>query len=553
MGRRKQILIVEDSEFNRDMLRGILSDDYDILEAENGAVALEVLYKNIDTITLILLDVVMPVMDGYEFLSKMKADKNISFVPVIVMTQRDKEKEEIKSLSLGANDFIPKPYKPPVIKHRIANLIKLRESAMMINQFKYDRLTGLYSKEYFYRKVKERLDDNPNKEYTIICCNIVNFKLINDTYGRDEGDRLLIEAADILQKRVSPDSICCRYTADRFLALTEKESEKKGRQCFIEARKKTRSELSKNIPIKLGIYEIKNHNIPVEHMCDRALWVVDTIKGIYDKYVAVYDDKLRNQLLREQDITEAMENALIEKQFEVYFQPKYNLLNNTIEGAESLVRWNHPSLGFLSPGEFIPLFERNGFIRKLDEFVWERTCERLKEWKDHGYALVPVSVNVSRIDVFQSHLVDTFCKLIEKYGIEPEYLHLEITESAYTENPINIIRTVDELRKKGFIIEMDDFGSGYSSLNMLSQMEIDIMKLDMGFIRNELAKSEEKSILGDVVNMAHRMKLKVVAEGVETQNQRDRLQIIGCDLAQGYYYAKPMKDIEFAAGLQMAI
>lgn len=551
MVQQKQILIVEDNALNRAMLSEILSDDYEILEAENGQEALEVLEQNRESITLILLDVMMPVMDGYTFLDQIKKDAELSLIPVIVMTQGDSEADEISALAHGANDFVPKPYRPQVIRHRMASLIKLRETAAMVNQFQYDRLTGLYTKEFFYRKVRERLDEDTEKEYTILCCNLENFKLYNDTFGRKAGDRLLMKEADILCQRAGEEAVCCRYSADRFLCLLEKERENIGRKCFIEARKNSRSNILENMSVKLGVYEIVDRSVSVEQMCDRVLLAVDSIKGMYDQYVAVYDDTLRNQLLREQELTDAMERALVEKQFTVYFQPKYSLSDDCMVGAEALVRWIHPEWGFMSPGEFIPLFEKNGFIRKLDEYVWESVCEKLKDWKMKGYPLIPVSVNVSRADIFQAHLVDSFCKLIAKYEIDPALLHLEITESAYTESPDQIINTVAELRKQGFIIEMDDFGSGYSSLNMLDQMSLDILKLDMQFIRNEMAKPVEQSLLHDVINMAHRMHLNVVAEGVETRNQKKRLQAMGCDFAQGYFFAKPMPADEFEELLQM--
>ncbi|MGN0688708.1 MAG: EAL domain-containing protein [Oscillospiraceae bacterium] len=547
---KHQVLIVEDNEIYRETLKAMLSDEYRILEAENGQEALGVLNANKGSVALILLDVMMPVMDGYTFLDIVKKDSVLSFIPVIVTTQGDSEADELAALEHGANDFITKPYRPQIIKHRAASLIKLRESAAMVNQFMYDRLTGLYSKDFFYRKVRERLAAHPDREYTLLCCNIENFRLYNDTFGRRAGDKLLKEAAQIFSKRVSENSICCRYNADRFLALTDKASEIKGRERFAGARKTTRSELSDNLPVKLGIYEIKDRSIPVEVMCDRAVWVVDTIKGIYDQYIAVYDDKVRNILLREQAITDAMETALAEKQFTVYFQPKHSLSDDSMVGAEALVRWVHPEWGFMSPGEFIPLFEKNGFIRRLDEYVWESVCEKLHEWITNGYSVVPVSVNVSRADIFQSDLVKKFCDLIEKYEIAPSLLHLEITESAYTDNPEQIISTVEELRNRGFIIEMDDFGSGYSSLNMLGEMSLDILKLDMKFIRNQMAKPVERSLLQGIIDIAHALNLKVVAEGVETVEQKERLRSMNCDIAQGYFYAKPTPAADYAILLQ---
>lgn len=520
------------------------------MEAENGQEALDVLEANKGNIALILLDVMMPVMDGYTFLDIVKKDSVLSLIPVIVTTQSDSEADEIAALKHGANDFVTKPYRPQIIKHRAASLINLRETAAMINQFKRDRLTGLFTKEFFYQKVRELLESYPNKEFNLTCSNIENFKLYNDTYGRKAGDELLKKATQILRDTVSENAICCRYTADRFLCIMEKSEESEVRERYIEERKNSRSSLPENLAVNIGVYEITDRTIPVEMMCDRAVWVVDTIKGIYDQYVAVYDDKVRDTLIREQAITEAMETALAEKQFSVYYQPKHNLNDDSMVGAEALVRWIHKEMGFMSPGEFIPLFEKNGFIRRLDEYVWESVCEKLHEWKTNGYSVVPVSVNVSRADIYQSDIVEIFCGLIEKYEIEPSLLHLEITESAYTDNPEQIINTVDELRNKGFIVEMDDFGSGYSSLNMLGEMSLDILKLDMKFIRNQMAKPVERSLLRAIIDMAHALDLKVVAEGVKTEEQRDRLKAISCDYAQGYFYAKPTTVVDYEKLLQ---
>lgn len=551
MTQKKRILVVEDNEINRSILCAILEDTYEVLEAENGQVALDILKQQHEYITLILLDVSMPVMDGYTFLNITQKDEQLSLIPVIVMPQESSEEDELSALVHGATDFLPKPYRPQVILHRVANLIRLRETAAMVNQLQYDELTGLYTRNCFYRKARERLDENPDKEYMILCTNLENFKLFNDTFGRKAGDQLLLDSAEIFQKRVGQDSICCRYNADRFVCLIDKELEQIGRKNFADGRKSKRSELTENISVKLGVYAITDRSISVEQMCDRALLAVDSIKGLYNQYFAVYDDTLREKLLYEKEITDSMEKALEQEQFVVYFQPKYSLHDNSMVGAEALVRWEHPQKGFMPPDRFIPLFEKNGFIHNLDRYVWEKACQKLQEWRSNDYPKIPVSVNVSRADIYQHHFVESMCELVKKYGIEPSDLHLEITESAYTECPDQIISTVEELRKHGFIIEMDDFGSGYSSLSLLSQLSIDILKLDMDFIRNELAKPVEQSILNDVINMAHRMHLNVVAEGVETNDHKKRLKVLGCDYAQGYYFAKPMPALEFEALLKM--
>ena len=237
---------------------------------------------------------------------------------------------------------------------------------------------------------------------------------------------------------------------------------------------------------------------------------------------------------------DAMEPALANEEFLVYLQPKYSLKQGCIAGAEALVRWIHPQWGFMSPGEFIPLFEKNGFIPRLDRYMWDKVCRLLGQWKREGHPMIPISVNVSRADIFQQDLVKTLTGLTEKYDVEPKYLHLEITESAYVNNASRIVEKLKELRQLGFPIEMDDFGSGYSSLNMLGQLRMDVLKLDMQFVRNETGKPEDRSILRDIVTMGHRLGLGIVAEGAETQQQVERLKAAGCDYVQGYFFAKPM-------------
>lgn len=487
----------------------------------------------------------MPVMDGYTFLSIMKADPSYSSIPVIVTTQNDAESDEVAALSHGATDFVAKPYKPQIILHRVAGIIRLRETAAMINMIQYDRLTGLYSKQYFYQQAGEVLLRNPDQQYDIICSDIENFKLINDVFGVKAGDRLLRGIGNAYAERLKGIGICGRLNSDQFACLLKHRDDYTD-DMFIEASILTNGLLDiHNIVMKWGIYNVEDRSVSIEQICDRALLAARSIKGQYGKYFAIYDDTLRNQLLREQAITDSMESALSQNQFLVYLQPKYRIKDEVLVGAEALVRWNHPVWGFLSPAEFIPLFEKNGFITRLDRFVWEKACAVLHDWDERGYYPMSVSVNVSRADIYNEDLADTLVKIIEKYDLDPSRLHLEITESAYTENPKQIIDTVTTLRELGFVIEMDDFGSGYSSLNMLNDMPIDILKLDMKFIRSEMAKPKSQGILQFIINLASWMNLSVVAEGVETKAQLLRLTEIGCDYVQGYYFAKPMPCQEF--------
>ncbi|MBC3937908.1 EAL domain-containing protein [Anaerotruncus massiliensis (ex Liu et al. 2021)] len=545
MAAQKTVLVVEDSEINRATLSGILSSEYRVLEAGNGREALGLLELHGEGIALILLDIVMPVMDGYTFLSIVKAHPDYASIPVIVTTQSDSEADEVAALSHGATDFVAKPYKAQIILHRAASIISLRETAAMINQFQYDRLTGLYSKEYFYQRVRETLRQNPEKEYDIVCSDIDNFKLINDIFGIPAGDRLLHDIAALYRTVIGDAGICGRLNADQFACLLERRTDYSDEMFVRVSGEVNALANARSIVMKWGIYTVEDRGVPVEQMCDRALLAARSIKGQYGKYFAAYDDQLRGKLLREQAIIDNMESALAQGQFQVYLQPKYRIRDSRLAGAEALVRWAHPEWGLQSPAEFIPLFERNGFITKLDRFVWDRSCSFLRKWDDAGLPSIPVSVNVSRADIYQADIAEILLGTVRKYGLAPARLHLEITESAYTEDPNQIIETAGRLRELGFVIEMDDFGSGYSSLNMLNRLPIDVLKLDMRFIQSETAKPVDQGILRFIMDLARWMELHVVAEGVETREQLERLREIDCDYVQGYYFVRPVPSEEF--------
>ena len=534
----RKILVVEDNEINRAAMCAILSPQYTVLEAENGVQALSLLEKYREGISLILLDIVMPVMDGYAFLKHLKADHRLNSIPVIVTTSNNSEADEVAALSNGATDFITKPYRAQVILHRAAGIIRLRETSALIHQIQYDRVTGVYSKEYFCQQVRDILFRNPDVKYDILCSDIEDFKLINDTFGMAAGDRLLQQVAKLCTQRLGDRGICGRLSADQFACLLEHRDDYAD-EMFTQSDSRINSGFgNQNVIMKYGIYAVEDREVSVEQMCDRALLAAHSIKGKYGKHFALYDDQLRGTLLRRQAITDGMETALATGQFEVYLQPKYQIRDGRLAGAEALVRWNHPEWGLQPPGEFIPIFERNGFITKLDQYVWERVCALLQEWDRKGYPSINISVNVSRMDIYNADLADVLTGLVRRHGLAPSRLHLEITESAYTDTSRQLIETLGTLRRLGFIIEMDDFGSGYSSLNMLTEMPIDVLKLDMKFIQTEITRPTGQGILRFIVDLARWMKLSVVAEGVETREQLERLQNDGCDYAQGYACGK---------------
>lgn len=551
---QNKILVVEDELLNRYFLHKTLSSEYEILMAENGAEGLKLLKKYGQEVVVVILDLIMPVMDGYEFLRLVQEDKELSSIPVIVTTGRNSIEEEIRCLTSGASDYIPKPYKAEIVKHRVSNIIRLRESSSMLNLLKYDQLTKLYSREFFYQQVSRILVKYPDQKFDIICTDIENFKMINERYGEEKGDELLCYLAKRIRKSLSDIEICGRIGADSFAVLTKHHaiylSDNFNEQV---SEKITRGFLKspiRNFSIKFGIYEIKNPKLPVSAMCDRAMMAIQKIKRHYGKCVTVYEESLARDQLKEQRILENMEQALEQKQFQVYYQPKHDLNKGYISGAEALVRWIHPEFGFMSPGDFIPLFEKNGFITNVDFYVWEETLRSLKEWQKAGLPVVPVSVNISRMDFNTPNLPEVITNLADKYGIDHSLLHLEVTESVYADNPQCIIDTVNELRNRGFQIEMDDFGSGYSSLNMLSELSIDVLKLDMRFMKENIAKKQDKSVLSFIIKLGEWLDLQTIAEGVETKEQVDALKELGCDYVQGYYFAKPMPNQDFEIYLQ---
>lgn len=554
MGLRKKILVVEDNEFNRALLVEILSSQYETLEAENGKVGLEILEREKEAVSLILLDIVMPVMNGYEFLNALKANPAIASIPVIVTTQNEGENDEIAALERGASDFVAKPYKAKVILRRVASIIHLRENATMLNLFQKDRTTGLLSKEYFCQQAEKILRSNPDKTYDIICSDVENFKLINDAFGMQGGNKVLKTMGGICQKSTDTlGGICSRFHADQFVSMIE-HTEGYSDELYEALTAETREKCGiSNIVIKWGIYQTGDRKISVEQMYDWALQGARSIKGQYGRYYAFYDDKLRSEMLRDQAILDCMEEALEQGQFQVKLQPKYKAAGGLFTDAEALVRWCHPEWGMQSPAVFIPLFERNGFITKLDQCVWEKVCQLMQQWDKDGLEPVNISINVSRADVYNVNLVDTLLDLVKRYNIAPKRLHLEITESVYTESPEDIIQNVTRLREKGFVVEMDDFGSGYSSLNMLNRMPMDILKLDMQFIRTEMEMPESRRTLRYIIGLAHWLNLSVVAEGVETKEQLEHLRNLGCDYIQGYYLAKPMDPADFEALLRQQI
>ena len=425
-------------------------------------------------------------------------------------------------------------------------LEQIRKAENIIEILERDPITNLLTEKAFYEKADKILKENPDQDFDIIAVDIERFKIVNDAFGTAAGNQLLCDlSACLLDVGGGELSLSARIRADLFAVLApHQEARYKALEDSLGKFADSYS-LPARIEVKAGIYRIEERDISTARMCDRAFIAVESIKGIFSKRLAYYDDSMRRKMLMEQKILDTMVESLLREDFLVYLQPKVQLGTGKMIGAEALVRWRHPELGMISPAEFIPVFEKNGFIYSLDMYVCRKTCEILKRWKATGMHGIPIAVNVSRMDIYHGDLPEQFGKLIETYGLKPQDLHLEITESAYISDSQQLLAVVERLRDSGFVVEMDDFGSGYSSLNTLSELPIDVLKLDLKFLREETETKRRHATMQAVINLALELGLQVIAEGVETKQQAQRLALMGCQYAQGYYYGHPMPQEEF--------
>lgn len=545
-GLKRHILIVDDEMVNREILGNLLKNDYEIHFAENGKQAQDILLRREHIYSLVLLDLLMPVMDGFELIEIIKNDEKLRSIPIIVMTS---EKDaEVKSIKLGASDFITKPFDmPDVILARCERIIELQEDKNLINAAEKDHLTGLYTKDFFTEYIRQIEKYNPEKKMDIMVINIEHFHLINELYGRKQGDKVLICIADILSKLFEQtQDIGCRTEADYFYVYSENGTN------YEDILVRLLSGLEESVPasrvrLRMGVYSDVDKSLMAENWIDRAKTACDRIRGDYSRHIAYYNNEFYEKSKYQERLINDIDDAIASKDLIVYYQPKYGIQSDTptLKSAEALIRWKHPEFGMISPGDFIPLFESNGLIQKLDRYVWKEAARQVGEWKKTYGISVPVSVNVSRMDIYYPKLRDDFKELLKENGLETNELMLEITESAYADNADQLVNVIENLRSDGFVIEMDDFGSGYSSLNMLTTIPIDALKMDMKFIRNMQKDEKSMKLVELVLDIAKFLQVPVIAEGVETEEQLMLLKERGCDIIQGYYFSKPVPPDEF--------
>lgn len=542
MTTKRRVMVVDDEDINRQILGNILESEYEVICAGNGQEALSLLQGEYPDVSLILLDLLMPVMDGFEFLSALSS--SLPQIPVIVMTS---EKEaEVRSIKMGAADFITKPYHmPEVILARCERIIKLSEDTTLISSTEKDHVTGLYNREYFFEYIRQ-IEVHQRMPVDALAFNIDHFHLVNEMYGREKGDKVLVHVASVLGSVFGDKAlISCRTGADTFYVYAAHTDDLSP---YLD---QINDLLCKGpvsgIRLRAGIYQDADQGIDVQLRFDRAKIACDRIRGDYSSSVFYYSHDLYERSIYNERLIKDIDEGLAAGDFKVYFQPKYDVTGGTpkLRSAEALIRWQHPELGLISPGDFIPLFEKNGLIRKIDNYVWKNAAAQIKEWKEkYGYS-VAVSVNVSRIDIFDPGLQDKLRSILDANDLASDELMLEITESAYSENADTLTEVTEGLRAAGFKIEMDDFGTGYSSLNMITSIPIDVLKLDMQFIKQMEEDEKSMKLVELILDIARFLDVTVVAEGVETKSQLDMLKCMGCHVIQGYYFSKPVPASEF--------
>ena len=543
---KRQILIVDDEQVNRELLGYIAASNFDVLYASDGVSALKLMEENAHTLSLVLLDLNMPEMDGFQVMSKMMENEALKNLPVLVMTSE--EDAEIDCLKLGAADFIAKPFRAPeVVIARMQRTIELYEDRTTIEATERDDLTGLFTRDYFFNYTAQYDMYHPDAKMDAISVNINNFHLINELYGREAGDNVLHHMGMyLLGLRDKTGATIARIEADQFLI-------------YIPSGVVNYEEISEDIDkhfdtfpdihvrVRSGIYRDVDKSIEMERRFDRAMQAANTIKDDYKVNIAYYDESIHQKRLFDMQLIDEFDEALEQGQFQLYFQPKYNIEGETpfLTSAETLIRWVHPVRGMISPGVFIPLFESNGLITKLDFWIWKKAIQCIADWKKKYNKDITLSINISRVDLYNHNLVSYLEDNLEEYGVSKDQVYLEITESAYSEETNQLVNVVDKLRGDGFKIEMDDFGTGYSSLAMLAKVPVDVIKMDMLFVSGMHSNEKRETMIQLVMDIAKYLKIRTIAEGVEDKETVDFLKSVGCSIIQGYYFSKPLPEEDF--------
>lgn len=424
--------------------------------------------------------------------------------------------------------------------------MKVTEDKKQELQGMLDALTGVYNRKGFYKYTREMINQHSEIQFCLIYWNVRRFKVVNNMFGWHTGDKILIQLADSMKKMLEGEiATYGRMERDNFICCVPVEVISKKNWMKMGDINCSVGDMDYHLSCCYGLYKITDASLSISEMGDKARLAMETVKDNYVCSYAWFDENMWESIVEEQKLSNDFKTAIAEKQFKVYYQPVCRAEDGKVTAAEALVRWQHPKRGLISPGIFIPLFERNGFISVLDRYVWSEVCRMLRSVLDEGLEVVPISINVSRVEFYNHHLCEDIRNIVDSYKLPHELIKIEITETAYSDNPRQVQEAVSKLHDYGFVVLMDDFGSGYSSLNTLKDLPIDVLKIDMKFLDSFETSQKSTIILETVIRMAKWMKLRVVAEGVEHRKEWDYLKSVECDLVQGFYFYKPMPEDDF--------
>ncbi len=552
---KRLLLIVDDQEINRDLLGMILESEFDLIYAQDGVEAMEQIMLHKDTLSAVLLDLVMPRMGGFEVLDALKGDPDLSRMPVIVLTA---EKDaELQALEHGASSFITKPFDAhEIILARVRNFVELAEGRRLIHEAERDPETGLFTRQFFFSYARQIEQFHTDWEMEEMVIRIERYNLIGELYGREFADSIVKKLAGQLAKRARQyQGIAGRVSPDTFYLFMRKHE---GHENHIQETQELLNKLKKNLDIRLriGMCDIEKDRMNIRRRFECAESVCSLPSNNHDVSLMIYDNAMHEKKLYQEQLITDLPRAIAEHELRPYFQPKYDITGARpkLVACEALIRWQHPDYGLIPPFHFIPLFESSGLIQKVDTFIWRESAKQLKKWQEVYGTDLKVSVNVSAKNMYIPGVEKIIMNIIDETGIAPGDLHLEITESVYTDDAERLIDIMKKLKELGYQFEMDDFGSGYSSLNMLSALPIDVLKMDMLFMRGlKEEDSREYRMIEIIQDIAKMLGVPVIAEGAETQEQIRLLKKIGCQIVQGYYFSKPVPASEFEKFIEKEI
>ena len=541
-GEKRKILIVENDEFNLKSLISLLADRYEIITACDGKIGLRLLEENYKDLALVLMNIQIPVLSGFDFLRKVQEDPFLSLIPIIVMTASDAPKTEVVCLNLGAADYIRKPYHAELIKKRLENVIRLRESSVSLREIEKDSLTGLYTEQAFFHYSRRIMQFRSDKKMHVIIGRIKDFELIISIYGRKKANELLCYMASIYNKKFKYGLLAKKGKAS-FLCLLSDDYKLDHQRMDNVINEFTENAPIKGIRIKYGIYKNIDKNLPITTICDYASMAAETVMEDYNHDYAYYTDELAQKRIYNQMIENCFTDALKNKEFMIYYQPKIDVITEKVIGAEALVRWQRTDGSMISPENFIPIYEKNGQIQKLDAYIFGQVCRLQKRILDESKKLLSVSVNLSRSSILCEEIVEQYTKIVRENDIPITCVPLEITESASVYGQ-KVVKVAERLLQSGFKLHIDDFGSGYSSMESLSRLPFSVLKIDKSLI-DHICETRVEILVNHIIKLSKDLNMRVLAEGVETKEQLDILRKIKCDEIQGFYYALKMTEIYF--------